>query len=447
MNSHRLLPISSTAGGILFLVALALHTPSAIANTPIASVPVLCYHQLDQPNDLYSISNVTFAAQMDKLLSLGYSSITPDAYVAWLHGKAPTNFPTKPILITFDDNILNAYPAGAIMKARGLSSIMFTVSGFADFPDGWNMDWTTLHEMQASGAWHIQLHAGPLGHSQFTSGTCVDYLACRLPGETAAAYETRVDDDLSSGLAALQQHGLLVGNTMTFALPWDDWGQTGTDAAVTGWLPQYLADRFDVVFDQDWGYAPGFNRRYRFEVHSDHTMADFEAALSDSRFLRVNSPTPTLSTQAPASVASFPYSPQITSSAPAVATTVSSAPASTTVSSAPASTIASTNVPITTNPIVTPSSTAQTAGTTKAVIAAVFAGTALPSSTQPVSSGSNNSMMFILIACVVCGVVVVAGIVGAFVWRRRAQSVQKESDASIEGDAKEGELSWDPAAL
>ena len=94
------------------------------------------------------------------------------------------------------------------------------MTGYADYPDGWNMDWNTLATMQATN-WYIELHAGPLGHATINpanAALCLEFYACRFSGETAAAYQTRVKTDLAAGLFALQAHGMAAGQSSTFAL-------------------------------------------------------------------------------------------------------------------------------------------------------------------------------------------------------------------------------------
>ncbi len=220
---------------------------------------------------------------MTTLKSLGYSTITPQQYVQWLQGNN-AGLPAKPVLVTFDDNIANAAPATQILINKGFRATMTVVSGFADFPDGWNFAWTDLQAMKATGVWDFQLHAGPQGHALLSGQTCNLFYTCRLTGETPAAYQTRVINDINAGEAAMQSHGLTSGPTVTYAVPWDSWGQDSTDTAVTSFFPSYLASRFPVVFHQDWGYVYGMNRRYRFEIHKDTLLTAFTAALGDTRF-------------------------------------------------------------------------------------------------------------------------------------------------------------------
>ena len=246
-------------------------------------VPVLCYHQMNQ-NSLFSVTTAQFTQQMDYLFAQGYRTITPQQYLAWLQGNN-AGIPSKPLLITFDDNIGNARAATPILQERFMQATMYVVTGFADFPDGWNMDWVELKGMMSKG-WSMQLHAGPSGHAVFTSGgpDCTYFYGCRVPKETAATYQARVKADLTQGIAALQTK--LGVTSPTFALPWDFWGQGKSDTVVTSFLPGELATRFSVVFEQD-GYRNSFNRRYRFEVHSDTTFSAFQAGLNNVRFAKV----------------------------------------------------------------------------------------------------------------------------------------------------------------
>ncbi len=126
-----------TVGRIGALPAILAFFLYAVVATQAAvtSIPVLGYHQLDHTG-LYSITSSVFTQQMNRLLLLGYTPITPEQYVAWLQG-VQTGLPFKPILITFDDNIANAQAATAILKARNFKATMYVVTGFADLPDGW----------------------------------------------------------------------------------------------------------------------------------------------------------------------------------------------------------------------------------------------------------------------------------------------------------------------
>jgi hypothetical protein len=92
-------------------------TPTPAAPTPStaeqvlgrATVPVLCYHQLRdwRPADgeyarrLLICPPAAFRAQLDALAEDGWTTISPDQYLAHLTGGQP--LPTKPVILSFDD--------------------------------------------------------------------------------------------------------------------------------------------------------------------------------------------------------------------------------------------------------------------------------------------------------------------------------------------------------
>ncbi len=75
-----------------------------------STVPVLCRHQLRdwQPSDtayarrLLICPSAVFRAQLDALARAGYTTITPEHYLARLSTGAP--LPVKPVLLSFDDS-------------------------------------------------------------------------------------------------------------------------------------------------------------------------------------------------------------------------------------------------------------------------------------------------------------------------------------------------------
>jgi hypothetical protein len=231
------------------LLVLAVLLALLLRGAAAAPIPVLCYHQMNSISYL-SVTSAELGRQMDALRARGYDSITPQQYAQWMRGNT-AGLPPKPVLITFDDGIANALPALGIMRARGYVGTMFAVSGFADTPDDWSMDWGTLTQLRAAG-WSIQLHGGPDGHDNIQGQFCDSYLACRLPGESAAAYQARVVNDLTIGDQALRSRGLISAPSAVFAVPFDDWGiaVADRDAVPANFLQSYFEQRFAAVFHQ-----------------------------------------------------------------------------------------------------------------------------------------------------------------------------------------------------
>jgi len=94
------------------------------------TIPILMYHHIRDFNDPtdtigtnLSVDPVAFAAQLDYIRELGYSTIT----FAELESG---NLPDKPVILSFDDGYenfyQNAYPA---LKSRGMKSVNFIITG------------------------------------------------------------------------------------------------------------------------------------------------------------------------------------------------------------------------------------------------------------------------------------------------------------------------------
>ena len=119
--------------------------------------------------------------------------------------------------------------------------------------------------------------------------------------ETVAAYQTAVANEVTQGLAELQQK-VPTANLTAWAAPFNDAGQwtnlyNDPTGQVQSWLPGFMASKFEIVFTQTnpvtyaqasgtVGSLTGFNRHYRFEVHTDTTIPQFAAAMSDAAFAR-----------------------------------------------------------------------------------------------------------------------------------------------------------------
>lgn len=98
-------------------------------------VPVLCYHQI-RPwaagDSAYNKRSLicppeNFRRQLDGLVEAGYTSITPDAYLAHVRTGAP--LPAKPVLLTFDDG-KDSQPlvAAPELTRRGLTGVFFVMT-------------------------------------------------------------------------------------------------------------------------------------------------------------------------------------------------------------------------------------------------------------------------------------------------------------------------------
>jgi hypothetical protein len=233
------------------------------------AVPVLLYHRLAR-GGAYSVAPDAFDAQMRRLHDLGFEAITLDRYVRFVRGEA-VDLPPRPILITFDDGYVSAREhADPVLARYGWSAAMYVPTAAVGRPG--HLTWGQLRQMQSSGRWQIDEHAGD-GHVLIT----VDAAGRRLPfysselwadgaQESFAQYQRRVSGDIERGLALLAENLPDWASHGSFAVPFNNYGQNGSnDPRIETWLSSYLKARFTAIFVQrDDSFTtpgPGFANR------------------------------------------------------------------------------------------------------------------------------------------------------------------------------------------
>lgn len=73
-------------------------------------VPVLCYHNVSKKGrDIFSLSPRKFEKQIKYLYDSGFKTIKLDTFMKYIKGERVRNFPSKPILLTFDDGWITHY--------------------------------------------------------------------------------------------------------------------------------------------------------------------------------------------------------------------------------------------------------------------------------------------------------------------------------------------------
>jgi hypothetical protein len=235
------------------------------------AVPVLLYHRLSAGNDPYTVAPATFDDEMQRLHDLGFEAITLDQYVGFMRGENE-QLPPRPILITFDDAVASSWEhADPVLARYGWSAAMYVPTGFIGRAG--YLTWDQLRQMQASGRWQIDEHAGD-GHVSVivnAAGGRGPFYANELwldgRQESFDEYKLRVSRDIRLGAETLSR--LLPGWSShgTFAVPFNNYGQHGSnDPQIALWLGDYLKSRFAVVFLQssDDRFAtpnPGFSDR------------------------------------------------------------------------------------------------------------------------------------------------------------------------------------------
>jgi hypothetical protein len=324
--------ITDSAGNTATLSAVSVKTG------PFQYMPVLNYHEIAPP-DGYSIYDETPAeadAQMAYLQANGYTAVTLAQYQAWIGGQDIGI--AKPVLITVDDGMADEMAWDTLFQKYGMRGVMFAITGWVDgntpgdpAPNG-SMTWAQLQSLATNGRWEIALHAGQYGHGDAFgpangnatirmsstqtlsyANACPYFYSClgtvatrsgtrtTSAPETATQAKTMITNEISAAKTELRSR-IPTANVNVFTGPFNDVGQwtnlyNDASNAMQSWLPGFLAAQFQLVFTQtspvQYGQASGtvgaldgFNRHYRFEVHTDTTIQQFAAALTDPAFVR-----------------------------------------------------------------------------------------------------------------------------------------------------------------
>ena len=145
---------------------------AAVALVGCESVPVLLYHQIAADDDP---ARLVSAALLDTHLQIleedGFTPITVSQLEAIELDGAPA--PPKPVVITFDDGLLdfyqNAYP---VLRRRGVPATMFLISGRIGEDAATRVTepqphlvWPEILEMQAAG---IEMQSHTVRHVRLT---------------------------------------------------------------------------------------------------------------------------------------------------------------------------------------------------------------------------------------------------------------------------------------
>jgi hypothetical protein len=308
-----------TTAKISGLAAVSRVPERKIMLTSADQVPVLVYHEMNNDcpasasvchsHDYESVSAAQFTAEMAWMYQQGYHTITLPQYLGWLAGEN-VKLPSKPFLITVDNGIGDFLEdAQPILYHYRYTATAFIVTGFADGaakncgpridgvnvqPEcpsgdiGWDLTWPQLKTLSPD-VYSFGLEAGADGHyQQDYNKNCFAFDACELPGETSAAYETRVRAENSDGIAELTSELGTRFDSHAWVVPYSDLGYTCEKGSCayenhTGpgdWLVSYAATTFNAVFVQD-PYRNGVrDERFRYEIHALDTLADFTSAVN-----------------------------------------------------------------------------------------------------------------------------------------------------------------------
>jgi hypothetical protein len=165
--------------------------------------------------------------------------------------------------------------ADAVLARYGWNAAIYIPTGSVGLPG--RLSWDQLRELQASGRWQIEEHAGD-GHVYVdvdASGTRMPFYSARrwVDGkqESFAEYKRRVSDDIEFGAEMLRRHLPGWATHGTFAVPYGDYGQRrSNDRRIASWFGSFLKSRFAVTFVQarDTFATPGLGFAARMPVPS-----------------------------------------------------------------------------------------------------------------------------------------------------------------------------------
>jgi hypothetical protein len=304
---------------------------SGIARVPVplkgtslavaSQVPVLVYHEMDNDcpasgatcpsHDYETVSTAQFTAEMQWMHSQGYQTISLAQYLAWLRDKA-TPLPSKPFLITVDNGITDFLEdAQPILYHYRYTATSFIVTGFADAASGvcgpridgvnvqrgcpassgqgWDATWAQLRALSPA-VYSFGIEAGADAHYQQTyDADCYAFDACKLPGETDAAYVSRVQSEYKKGIAEAEAELGARFNPDAWVVPYSDLGYTCPGGCTayenydgpTGWLISYAATTYRATFVQDPTRNGIRSERFRYEIHNTTTLSQFETDVKD----------------------------------------------------------------------------------------------------------------------------------------------------------------------
>jgi hypothetical protein len=314
--------VSDTYGGDTLYTAVSSNTELVtVAGSVPTSIPVLDWHELNNGcastlavcngPDVESVSTAQLTAELSYLVSQGYHTVTPAQYEAWTEGSQ-TPLPTNPILLVADNGI-EGFLAGAqpILQADGFTMAVAVVTGFADGAGGvctepayesgcpganedgnWDATWAQLAALSPS-VYNFIVESGTGGHFYQTyDPNCAAFYACKVPGETDAAYEARVESDLSAGQSEIiSKLGASRFTAGVWVVPYSNDGYTActqtnctpqTYDGPAGWLTSWTAQNYPVAFVEDAFRNGVQNERFRIDVQGWMTESTFESTLTSA---------------------------------------------------------------------------------------------------------------------------------------------------------------------
>lgn len=125
-------------------------------------VPVLCYHHLAPqggPMGGYNLHPNLLEEQFKFLKAAGYQTVRLDQFYSYINGKKPSDFPDKPILLTFDDGSKTHWEVLVpLLKKYGFTASIFIYPSIISSGKKYYMTWDQLNNTLDSGVLDLGSH-------------------------------------------------------------------------------------------------------------------------------------------------------------------------------------------------------------------------------------------------------------------------------------------------
>ena len=152
------------------LLILSLLVVGMMSSEAMAQVAILCYHEVDRPNDDFAVSSHQLDDELQWLKQDGWCFVSLDDYLAYTKGQK--QLPDKSVMITFDDGYesfyTKVYPLLQKYEIPGMLAIVTSwTNGEGKPTDVQNLaTWEQLREMEQSHLVTVVSHTHALHKQQ-----------------------------------------------------------------------------------------------------------------------------------------------------------------------------------------------------------------------------------------------------------------------------------------
>ena len=172
-----------------------------------AQVAILCYHEVDRPNDAFAVTHQRLESHLAKMKRDGYHFVSLDEYIRYAKGEL--TLPEKSVMITFDDGYRSFYTkVYPLLKKYNVPGMLAIVSSWTVGEEKPNdvrdlASWQELREMEDSGLVTVVSHTHAMHKQQVINaqgarnGVVGSHLYFDGRYETQEEYERRLSNDIA----------------------------------------------------------------------------------------------------------------------------------------------------------------------------------------------------------------------------------------------------------